>query len=54
MTVDLKQKTDRQQKTVKKLTEGALDLRARRRKLPAVDAALVASLVSNWPTVRAA
>ena len=52
--MDLKQKYDRQTITVKKITEGAIDIRNRRRALPAVDADLVTSLVRNWPVVRAA
>ncbi|MEL7345033.1 MAG: hypothetical protein AAFN59_09275 [Pseudomonadota bacterium] len=52
--MDAKQKYDRQSKTVRKLTEGALDIRNRRRALPAVDAELVTSLVRNWPRPRAA
>ena len=52
--MDLKQKYDRQAETVRKLTEGALDIRNRRRALPAVDAELVSTLVRNWPARHAA
>ncbi len=54
MNMDAKQKYDRQSKTVRKLTEGALDLRNHRRALPDVDADLVSSLVRNWSARRAA
>ena len=52
--MDAKQKYDRQSQTVRKLTEGALDIRARRQTLPTVDAELVSSLVRNWPKAHAA
>lgn len=52
--MDLKQKYDRRNHTIKKITESAMDIRNRRRALPAVDADLVTSLVRNWPAVRVA